>query len=149
MNAHQTTSEHNVKPSVLPQVGSHFSWLRTRLSIERTLMSWVRTAAAFIGFGFTIFQFFERFNQMSSVAPPVSPITPRIVSLALIAIGTFALFVAIGEYRKVVNYLWSDEFKDIAGMEERAGWTPIGLVAIMLAIVGIGVFGTLLLRTIS
>ena len=24
----------------------HFAWLRTRLSIERTMMSWVRTAAA-------------------------------------------------------------------------------------------------------
>jgi uncharacterized membrane protein YidH (DUF202 family) len=112
-------------------------------------MSWVRTAVAFIGLGFTIFQFFERFNQMSSVGPPVSPITPRIVSLALIAIGTFALLVAIRQYRKTVGYLWSDEFKDIARMEERAGWTPSGLVVIMLAIVGIGIFGTLLLRTIS
>jgi hypothetical protein len=48
-----------------------------------------------------------------------------------------------------VSYLWSDEFKDIAGIEDRAGWTLLGLVAIMLAIVGIGIFGTLLLRTIS
>ena len=38
-------------------MSSHFSWLRTRLSIERTLMSWVRTSTALIGFGFTIFQF--------------------------------------------------------------------------------------------
>jgi hypothetical protein len=36
----------------------HFSWLRTRLSVERTMMSWVRTATALIGFGFTIVQFF-------------------------------------------------------------------------------------------
>ena len=33
---------------------SHFSWIRTRLSVERTLMSWVRTGTALIGFGFTI-----------------------------------------------------------------------------------------------
>ncbi|TIU04855.1 MAG: DUF202 domain-containing protein, partial [Mesorhizobium sp.] len=33
---------------------SHFSWLRTRLSVERTLMSWVRTSVSLIGFGFTI-----------------------------------------------------------------------------------------------
>jgi Domain of unknown function (DUF202) len=32
----------------------HFSWLRTRLSVERTMMSWIRTATALIGFGFTI-----------------------------------------------------------------------------------------------
>ena len=30
---------------------SHFSWLRTRLSVERTLMSWVRTSVSLIGFG--------------------------------------------------------------------------------------------------
>jgi putative membrane protein len=32
----------------------HFSWLRARLSVGRTMMSWVRTATALIGFGFTI-----------------------------------------------------------------------------------------------
>ncbi len=112
-------------------------------------MSWVRTAAAFIGFGFTIFQFFERLNQMPGVDPPVSPITPRLVSLSLIAIGTFALLVAIKEYKNLVRYLWSDEFKDIAGIGDRASWTPLGMIAIMLAIVGLGIFGTILLRTIS
>ena len=45
---------------------SHFSWLRTRLSIERTLMSWVRTSVSLIGFGFTIVQFFERLGGFVS-----------------------------------------------------------------------------------
>ena len=54
---------------VQPNVQSHFSWIRTRLSIERTLMSWVRTATALIGFGFTIVQFFERLKGMGGVAP--------------------------------------------------------------------------------
>jgi Domain of unknown function (DUF202) len=31
---------------------SHFGWLRTRLSLERTMMSWLRTAVSLIGFGF-------------------------------------------------------------------------------------------------
>ena len=30
---------------------SHFSWLRTRLSLERTMMSWQRTAVALISCG--------------------------------------------------------------------------------------------------
>jgi uncharacterized membrane protein YidH (DUF202 family) len=50
--------------AVRPTVDTHFSWLRTRMSTERTLMSWVRTATALIGFGFTIVQFFERFGKM-------------------------------------------------------------------------------------
>ena len=36
---------------------SHFGWLRTRLSLERTMMSWLRTATALIGFGFAIDQY--------------------------------------------------------------------------------------------
>ena len=39
---------------------THFGWLRTRLSVERTMMSWIRTAVSLIGFGFAIVQFFER-----------------------------------------------------------------------------------------
>ena len=42
---------------------THFGWIRTRLSIERTMMSWIRTATALIGFGFAIVQFFERLEQ--------------------------------------------------------------------------------------
>ena len=49
----------------------HFSWLRTRLSVERTMMSWVRTATALIGFGFTIVQFFARIQETPGVAPAV------------------------------------------------------------------------------
>ena len=44
---------------VKPGPETHFSWLRTRMSAERTLMSWVRTAISLIGFGFTIFQFLD------------------------------------------------------------------------------------------
>jgi putative membrane protein len=28
---------------------THFGWLRTRLSVERTMMSWIRTAVSLIG----------------------------------------------------------------------------------------------------
>ena len=51
----------------------HFSWLRTRLSVERTMMSWVRTATGLIGFGFAIVQFFDRMQQMPGLPlPPIS-----------------------------------------------------------------------------
>ena len=49
---------------------SHFSWIRTRLSVERTLRSWMRTAVALIGFGFTIVQFLERLPKMSGTRHP-------------------------------------------------------------------------------
>ena len=53
---------------VTPNVGNHFAFIRTRLALERTMMAWVRTAVALIGFGFTIVQFFERLAGMEGVA---------------------------------------------------------------------------------
>jgi uncharacterized membrane protein YidH (DUF202 family) len=50
---------------------SHFGWIRTRLSIERTMMSWLRTAASLIGFGFAIVQFFKGVQQMPGARPPM------------------------------------------------------------------------------
>jgi putative membrane protein len=52
---------------------SHFAWLRTRLALERTMMSWVRTAVSLIGFGFAIVQCFERMQQMPGVRPAENP----------------------------------------------------------------------------
>ena len=43
---------------------SHFAWLRTRLAVERTMMAYMRTAVALIGFGFTIFQFLQRVQEV-------------------------------------------------------------------------------------
>jgi putative membrane protein len=125
-----------VKPSILPQRESHFSWLRTRLSIERTLMSWIRTATAMIGFGFTIFQFFERFKQQDATQP-IAMVPSRIISIGLITAGTLALFIAVREYRRTLRYLWSEDFRDIAGMEAKPSFTPALSVAMLLTLVGV------------
>jgi putative membrane protein len=140
-------TELQVKPTVVHQRESHFSWLRTRMSVERTLMSWVRTATALIGFGFTIFQFFERFNQMEGVAAAKNPGAARVIALGLVAAGTGALFIAIQEYRTTIRYLWSPEFEDIAGVKAGRQTTPALLVAIFLAVVGIIALGTIAVRT--
>ena len=50
-------------------VDSHFAWLRTRASVERTLMSWIRTAVSLIGFGFTIVEFFRRMEELPGTQP--------------------------------------------------------------------------------
>ena len=67
---------------VKPTAGNHFAWLRTRMSIDRTLMAWVRTATALIGFGFTIVQFFERLGSMDNVAAAARPLTDRAAHFA-------------------------------------------------------------------
>ena len=140
-------SEIKVKPGAVQEKSTHFSWLRTRMSVERTLMSWVRTATALIGFGFTIFQFFERFNQMAGVEGPRHPGASRLVALGLIGCGTVALIVAIMEYRLMLRYLWSPEFSEIAGVRETQSTTPALIVAVFLALVGLVALGTVALRT--
>jgi inner membrane protein YidH len=94
---------------VRPTAESHFSWLRTRMSTERTLMSWIRTATALIGF-FTIVQFFERFNKMEGVSPAHHPQAPRYLGLMLIGAGILGSIITLWEYRKLVRYLWHAEF---------------------------------------
>jgi len=130
---------------VKPGAESHFSWLRTRLSVERTLMSWVRTSTALIGFGFTIVQFFERFSGMEGVAPALRPHLPRYLGLALIALGVVGLVVSIWQYRRLNAYLLGS-FKAIAGVPDVATHTPLLGIAVALTVIGLCAFAAVLLR---
>ena len=132
---------------------SHFAWLRTRLGLDRTLLAWVRTATALIGFGFTIVQFFERFGSMEGVAPPLNPGAPRYVGLALIAAGIFSLAIAVWQYRRGVRYLWSVPFRSLAGMsllgtEDEETWAPALALAVFLMVVGIVSFVAIAIRVV-
>ena len=138
-----------VKASVRERPETHFSWLRTRLSVERTMMSWVRTSTAMIGFGFTIYQFFDRFNQMQGVAPPRHPNAIRFIALSLVGLGTLCMLMALTEYRTMVRYLWSEEYRGIAGMDERPHTTPLIYVAVLLAAVGLFTFVALVTRAVG
>ena len=131
---------------------SHFGWLRTRLSVERTMMSWIRTAVSLIGFGFAIVQFFERLQQMSDVRAANYPKAPQYLGLALIASGILALLISIWQYRWTVHYMWGAPFTPIAGM--RTGATreqmqsPVIAVAILLTGIGLFAFFAVLLRQV-
>jgi putative membrane protein len=129
-------------------VGNHFAWLRTRLAVERTLMAWVRTATALIGFGFTIVQFFERLHTMDNVTPAARPQMPRYLGLALIASGVLALLVSCWQYRWVIKYLWQQQFRPIAGLREGGMQTPLLLVGSALALIGMVAFVAVLMRAL-
>ncbi len=126
----------------------HFSWLRTRLSVERTMMSWVRTATALIGFGFTIVQFFARIQETPGAAPAFSPHAPRYLGLSLIFCGVMALVISIWEYRWGLRYLWSADFAVIAGATREGKQTPLLAVAVLLTLIGIFAFFAVLLRLV-
>ena len=113
-------NEETSRFEVKPDAPTHFAWLRTRMSMERTLMSWVRTATALIGFGFTIFQFLYRFNKTPGVEAPEFPWAPWFLGLGLIGTGLVALIISVWEYQSLVRYLWERDFKPVAGVSESA-----------------------------
>ena len=86
---------------------------RTRLAADRTLMAVIRTSLSLIGFGFTIVQFFERFQGMPDVSPAMRPQVPRYLGLALIAAGVVGLLVSLWQYHTTLQYLERD-FEPIA-----------------------------------
>lgn len=130
-----------------PSVSNHFAWMRTRLGLERTYLAWIRTAVSLIGFGFTIVQFFERLKGMPTADGRVmSPEMPRDLGLALIASGVACLAIAALQYRGQTRYLWSAEFKDIAGVEEKSHRTPTFLASIVLMAIGVAAFVSVFFR---
>jgi putative membrane protein len=148
-----TNEEPTSRFAVRSTSDSHFAWIRTRLSLERTLMSWVRTSVALIGFGFTIVQFFQRLHEMEGVAPAVRPQAPRHLGLALIGAGVLSLTVSTWQYRHLVRYLWSTEFKPLAGLESRPKErvfmeVPLMAITVSVILIGLFAFGAVLLRMV-
>jgi putative membrane protein len=129
---------------------SHFAWIRTRLSLERTMLSWIRTAVSLIGFGFTIVQFFERFGKMEGVAEAVQPDAPRYLGIALIVAGSLALAISIWQYWWGIRYLSTGAFRPVAGVHERP-WkvpfqSPVFAIAAFVGLIGIFAFVSVFTR---
>jgi len=125
---------------------SHFAWVRTRLALERTIMSWLRTAVALIGFGFAIVQYINHLQQISGARPAYLPTAPEYLGLALILCGIVALVISIWQYRWGLRYLWGDPFTPIAGVTTEGMQTPVMAVAILLTGVGLFAFLAVLFR---
>ena len=124
----------------------HFAWVRTRLALERTIMSWLRTAVALIGFGFAIVQYLEHLEETPGARAAYLPHAPRYMGLALISCGILALLVSIWQYWWGIRYLWGEPYTPIAGATKEGKQTPIIAVAIVLIGIGLFAFFAVLLR---
>jgi len=124
----------------------HFAWIRTRLALERTIMSWLRTAVALIGFGFAIVQYLEHLEETPGARAAYLPHAPRYLGLALISCGIFALVISIWQYRWSIRYLWGEPYTPLAGVTQEGKQTPVMAVAIVLILIGLFAFFAVLLR---
>ena len=72
------------KGTILAEVRTDLSVQRTLIAAERTLMAWIRTSISMIGFGFSIYKFFQ--YQAEEIAAAVLN-QSRVRKVAIAAIG--------------------------------------------------------------
>ena len=111
---------------------------RSAIAADRTLMALVRTAISMIGFGFTIYKFFQYLPSELAKGTVFHPHAPRNLGLSLIALGTVALATATWQH---VRFL-----KEIRASGPHLGWSVSVLVAIAVVVIGILTFYGVLLR---
>jgi len=68
------------------------SFQRTRLAEDRTLMAVIRTSLSLIGFGFTIFQFFQSLREKEVISRAAAP---RHFGISLVGLGVLMLMLGI------------------------------------------------------
>jgi putative membrane protein len=75
---------------------------RTRMAADRTLMAVIRTSLSLIGFGFTIFQFFQKLIDAGSITHDKAA---RRFGMALVVLGILMLIGGIGYHVSYMNEL--------------------------------------------
>ena len=111
---------------------------RTVLASERTLMAWIRTALSMIGFGFSIFKFFQYLPEDLAAGTIRRPQAPRNLGLTLIALGTLSLSVAAWQHR--------DFLKRATATQNQKTWSLSFFVAMAVILIGVVTFYGVLLR---
>jgi putative membrane protein len=118
------------------------SFQRTRMSADRTLMSVIRTSLSLIGFGFTIYQVFEKLLVAKVLR---SNIAPRRFGETLVFLGIAMLVMGIGyhvafmiELRRKRKQLKSDGF-----IHAESGFPASLTLIVALALLAIGVFAVI------
>lgn len=112
---------------------------RTIIAAERTLMAWIRTAISMIGFGFTIYKFFQYLPEEIATGKVARPQTPRNLGMTLIALGTLALMAAAFQHRTFM--------RDIGASSKHYRWSISFAVAIFVILIGLITFYGVLLRS--
>ena len=120
--------------------GTHFAWFRTRLMLERAMVSWLLTSITLIGFGFAIVMIFDQLGRFARVEPPIRPLAPFHFGLLLIGAGVAALVVAGWQYQTVLGYLRQGELSVLAAGGQQPAQTVVYAVTIITIFIGVFAF---------
>ena len=115
--------------TILAEQRTDLALLRTVNASERTLMAWIRTSLSMIGFGFTIYKFFQYLPEEIASGNIKRPQAPRNLGMSLIALGTIALTAAVWQHW---NFL-----KEIRTTGKRRAVSISFVVAIAVILIGL------------
>jgi len=115
--------------------------IRTRLAAERTLLAWIRTGLALMGFGFVVARFGLFLREVAAVGhaePARSTGLSLWIGTALVVLGVAANLLAARQHAQFLRHMRQ------GSPQPMARW-PLGIViSLLLAILGLGIVGYLL-----
>jgi putative membrane protein len=115
---------------------------RVRFAAERTLLAWIRTGLALMGFGFVVARFGLFLRELAAVNQTAAAHSPKLslgIGTALVILGVCVNLLAAWEHARVLQRLNRRE------PYQAPGWS-LGLIAsVILALLGIGIVAYLLL----
>jgi putative membrane protein len=136
MNLSETAPED--RGTVLAQKRTDLAIQRTNMAAERSLMAWIRTSLSMIGFGFSIYKFFQYLPEELATGNIRRPQAPRNLGLTLIALGTLALVAATWHHWSFLRAVQASGRPQI--------WSISFVVAIFVILIGVITFYGVLLR---
>jgi putative membrane protein len=139
-NRRVTSDSHSDNISVeLSARRTGMSFQRTRMSADRTLMSVIRTSLSLIGFGFTIYQVFEKLLEAQVLR---SSEAPRRFGEALVFLGIAMLVLGIGYHIAFMIELRKrrEQLKRDGLVHAESGFPASLTLIIAIALLAVGVF---------
>jgi putative membrane protein len=130
--------ERKDKGTILAEERTDLAVERSVMAAERTLMAWIRTALSMIGFGFTIYKFFQYKAEDLAAGIVRRPNAPRNLGLSLITVGTLGLMAAAWQHRAFL--------KQIGASQKRHTVSVSFVVAMAIILIGIVTFYGVLLH---
>jgi putative membrane protein len=115
---------------------------RVRFAAERTLLAWIRTGLALMGFGFVVARFglfLRELGLAHQVAPAHSTGVPQWLGVALVILGVSVLLLSARQHQHVLQRLQRGEPLGTSL------WSLGIAVAVVLAIVGLAMVAYLAL----